>query len=349
MYGRIRGGWWFAWSNLFRGLAWLILSDLPFLPRAASVLGNSLLIAGLVLLHRSLAELIGRRSIAWKLQLALSAAVIAGIVYFTWIHPSFGAVMVLESACVAVQFALSTSLLFASIAPGMRGAVWFTGGILFSYAVVEMTRAVAMVRAPGGILSLNHDFLALVLVATILANGGTTFGFLFLSAAQLRRELTRVAERDALTGVLNRRGLKSVVDRALVTAHDAGYPVSAVMLDLDGMKAANDTWGHECGDAILCAVASFLVHTIGQRGAVARLGGDEFLVVLPGASETVAFEIAERLRVGIERLPIAHVRPRASFGVAAMHGASLDEAMRRSDHALYLAKNAGRNQVRCYA
>ena len=92
------------------------------------------------------------------------------------------------------------------------------------------------------------------------------------------------------------------------------------MLDLDGMKLANDTWGHECGDELLRAVAKLLVRAVGRKGAVARLGGDEFLVVLPGMAEGGAMEIAEHLRSSIERLHVPRCHPHASFGVASMTG-----------------------------
>jgi diguanylate cyclase (GGDEF)-like protein len=183
----------------------------------------------------------------------------------------------------------------------------------------------------------------------MLANGGTAFGFLFLSSAQLRRELTLQAEHDALTGLLNRRGLKALADRSLRETHRGDKPVSTIMLDLDGMKYANDTWGHETGDAMLCAVAKLLTNVVGERGAVARLGGDEFLIVLPGMLEGGAYELAESVRRGIERITIANCRPRASFGVACMRGVEWENAVRLSDQALNQAKTAGRNRVVCYA
>jgi diguanylate cyclase (GGDEF)-like protein len=212
-----------------------------------------------------------------------------------------------------------------------------------------MMRAVALFRHAGqGIEQVSSTLIVTLLMGSLLANGGTAFGFMFLSAAQLRQELTRQAERDALTGLLNRRGLKSLADRALRGTHRSGEPLSAVMLDLDGMKYANDTWGHECGDEMLCAVAKLLVRVVGRKGAVARLGGDEFLVVLPGMAQGGALEVAENLRAGIESLRLPRCRPRASFGVASLTGVSWEEAVRQSDQALNRAKNAGKNRVICF-
>jgi diguanylate cyclase (GGDEF)-like protein len=349
IYGDIRGGKWFAWSNLSRGVAILLLTLSAALPRFLSVVvGDVLLVVGLMLLHRSLAEVLGRGKSAWNIHFGLAIAVFLGVSYCTYVFGGYTASLMLVSAVVAVQMALTTALLFSGLDRGVRAGIWFTGGILFVYAVVYMMRAIELYRY-GGASQISPTLLATLLIGSLLANGGTAFGFMFLSAGQLRLELTRQAERDALTGLLNRRGLKTLADRSLRKSHRAGEPLSAVMLDLDGMKVANDTWGHECGDAILCAVAGVLVDAVGRKGAVARLGGDEFLVVLPGMAEGGAMEMAEQMRSSIERLHVPRCHPRASFGVASMTGVSWEEAVRLSDKALYRAKNAGKNRVICFA
>jgi diguanylate cyclase (GGDEF)-like protein len=349
VHGGMRGGRWFAWSNLSRGVAMLLLMLSAMLPKFLStVVGDVLLVVGLMLLHRSLAEVLGRGKTAWSIHIWLIVVVFLGVSYSTFVYGSYTASLMLVSVALAVQMALTTALLFSGLAPGLRVAVWFSGGILFLYALMYPMRALALYQHSAGAPEMSSTLIATLLVGSLLANGGTAFGFMFLSAAQLRLELTRQAERDALTGLLNRRGLKSLADRTLGKSHRAGEPLSAVMLDLDGMKVANDTWGHECGDEMLRAVATVLVNIVGRRGAVARLGGDEFLVVLPGMAEGGAMEIAERLRCAIERLHMPRCRPRASFGVASLTGVSWEEAIRQSDQALNRAKNAGKNRVMCF-
>jgi len=350
LYGEVRGGKWFAWSNLIRGVALLLLSMSSMLPRFLStVVGDVLLVAGMMLLHRSLAEVLGRGKTAWSIHMCLTAAVFAGVSYCTFVYDSYTASLMLVSAALAVQMALTAALLFSDASHNVRLAALFLGGILFCYATVYMVRAIALYRhdAAAGLAD-SSTLIVILLVGSLLANGSTAFGFMFLSAAQLRQELTRQAERDALTGLLNRRGLKALADRSLSKSHRAREPLSAVMLDLDGMKIANDTWGHECGDEMLCTVAKLLVRTVGRKGAVARLGGDEFLVMLPGMAQGGAVEFAENLRASIENLRMPRCRPRASFGVASLTGVKWEEAVRQSDQALNRAKNAGKNRVMCF-
>jgi len=348
--GAVRGGRWFAWSNLARGTAILLLMLGTVLPKFVSVVvGNELLVVGLMLLHRSVAEVLGRGRTAWNIHVALALAVFCGVTFFTFVPGGGTGALMLVSVALAVQMAVTTALLLSGLTVGMRTAAWFTGAILFSYAAVYTLRAIALYRDPvAGPTEFASALVVTVLVGSLVGNGGTAFGFMFLSAAQLRLELTRQAERDALTGLLNRRGLRRLAESSLSKSHRATEPLSAVMLDLDGMKTANDTWGHECGDQMLCAVATLLVNAVGRRGAVARLGGDEFVIMLPGMALGGAVEVAERLRSAIERLHVPRCHPRASFGVASMTGEAWEEAVRQSDQALYRAKNAGKNQVACY-
>lgn len=135
-----------------------------------------------------------------------------------------------------------------------------------------------------------------------------------------------------------------------------GLPFSVVMVDLDGFKSINDTWGHPAGDTALKHVARLLKVRLRQLDVIARLGGEEFAIVLPGAREADAVRLAEKLRAQLEASPLDLdgnvVNVTASFGVAEVirdGDGSVNDGLRRADMALYAAKRGGRNRVVAYS
>lgn len=164
------------------------------------------------------------------------------------------------------------------------------------------------------------------------------------------RELARRATYDALTGCLNRPSIVGYLEDALA----AGPGAATIFLDLDGLKDANDRFGHAVGDEMLKATASVLGAMTRRHDAVGRLGGDEFLVVCSDvASEDVAMELAGRISAVIECHPAigeADVPLKASIGVAwAPSGAvSAEELLRRSDAAMYEAKREAARRPRLW-
>ncbi len=163
-------------------------------------------------------------------------------------------------------------------------------------------------------------------------------------------ELARLARRDSLTGIANRRALEEELAREVARAARSGAPLSVVALDVDRFKAINDEVGHAAGDAVLAAVAEAAAGALRAGDLLARTGGEEFAALLPGATLDEAAEAAERIRARVEgaRIPAAG-RPLAvtvSLGCAALRagegGVSL---LARADEKLYEAKRAGRNRV----
>lgn len=114
-----------------------------------------------------------------------------------------------------------------------------------------------------------------------------------LRNARHTSELRSQAESDALTDLLNRRSITHILSSTLL---DEASPCAVLMLDLDGFKVVNDTYGHDAGDSILQGMASVLLRSVREHDFVARYGGDEFVVVLPGATRALAEAVA--LRIG---------------------------------------------------
>ena len=178
-------------------------------------------------------------------------------------------------------------------------------------------------------------------------------GLLLQTLQGAHDEMEDMARRDALTGLLNRRGMETAAEE--IWSGAAGrFPVVGVLMgDIDRFKSVNDAYGHDIGDLALVHVARIIRDAIGASGRVAaRLGGEEFAVLLPGADLTAACAVAETLRAACEanplRLEAAIVPITLSIGVASQmpERASLRRLLRLADKALYQAKQDGRNCVR---
>jgi len=151
------------------------------------------------------------------------------------------------------------------------------------------------------------------------------------------------ANHDALTGLPARRSFLESAADAMRSATRTGAHATLMVLDLDSFKQINDTLGHHRGDQLLRLVAPRLRDAAGDRGTVGRLGGDEFGVVLPGADEGAAMEVAGAIERALSEpcnIEGLELRIRASVGFACHpeHGDDVDLLLRRADAALYAAK-----------
>ena len=166
------------------------------------------------------------------------------------------------------------------------------------------------------------------------------------------RRLRQLASLDVLTELPNRMRMRELFGEALLSARASGRPCGMLLLDLDGFKPVNDTFGHPKGDAVLKTVAERLVDQIGSHGIVGRLGGDEFGVVLHDAQNRKAVqELANTLIAQISEpyvLDGVSVRIGVSIGSAfgPVDGDTVDDLVKKADLALYEAKAAGRGTYR---
>lgn len=161
-------------------------------------------------------------------------------------------------------------------------------------------------------------------------------------------ELDRQARTDALTGLLNRRGLDIQFDLLMALAVRTVRPLSVVTIDVDHFKRVNDVHGHAVGDAVLQRLALRLRQSLRASDVLARVGGEEFIAVLPDTSAAGAVALAQKLVEDVHRVPDPDIGVISiSAGAASLNGVHDSRAalMRRSDMALYAAKQAGRNRV----
>ncbi|MET0498977.1 MAG: sensor domain-containing diguanylate cyclase [Steroidobacteraceae bacterium] len=162
-----------------------------------------------------------------------------------------------------------------------------------------------------------------------------------------------LAAKDALTGLLNRRGMELVIDRQLQAAKAGELPsITLMMLDLDWFKQVNDTHGHEGGDEVLQVVARRLQSAVRPADIVARWGGDEFVLLLnettdAASASILATRLIERLSEPITLANGAVARIGASIGLATFGGEidSRESLLHAADGAMYGAKQHGRSRV----
>src|SRR5215218_1023913 len=178
---------------------------------------------------------------------------------------------------------------------------------------------------------------------------------LVLDNARLSHRLHEMSTRDGLTRQLNHRAIYERLTLEMERARRYRYPLSVILCDMDHFKEVNDTYGHVAGDAVLREGAEVLRASLRAGDLLGRYGGEEFLAVLPQIEIEAARAAAERLRIGLEGLPVPlptdpQVRITASFGAASMDelgaGATSDLLVSLADRRLYEAKAAGRNCVR---
>jgi diguanylate cyclase (GGDEF)-like protein len=170
-----------------------------------------------------------------------------------------------------------------------------------------------------------------------------------LENARLHGMVERQALVDGLTGLANRRAASDALHAEAARAQRLETPLSVVLADLDGFKEVNDEHGHAVGDAVLRAFAEVLRDALRESDIAGRWGGEEFLLLLPGADEEGAAQLAERVRVGFaaRRIPsVPNLCVTASFGVAEYAGeTNTEQLLAAADDALYRAKRGGKDRV----
>lgn len=210
-----------------------------------------------------------------------------------------------------------------------------------------------------------------ILTATRLA----AIAALAIENSRLLLEVRRLATIDELTGAHNRRSLMELGEREVQRAQRHNRALSVLMLDVDHFKSVNDTWGHPAGDAVLRGVAQEAMRqirktdTIGRyaeaqtdsENVIGRFGGEEFGILLPESPLEGALTVAERIRASIsaaafrlpspaggsKESPSSEIRVTVSLGAACLRlkTDSFADLLARADHALYTAKQSGRNRV----
>ncbi len=185
--------------------------------------------------------------------------------------------------------------------------------------------------------------------------GGVSLRLDMLSSEELghlRRVVSRLeaANRDTLTGLLNRGYIDEGLVRLVEKCDRAEVPISCTFVDLDKFKSINDQYSHKVGDEVLVGISRLLMLGVRENDPTVRYGGDEIVFFLPGSPGSRSAEVAERIRRAVASHDWDRTAPglrvSCSFGVAERRpGESIKDWMDRADQAAYESKRGGRNRV----
>ncbi|MGH8027291.1 MAG: sensor domain-containing diguanylate cyclase [Pseudoxanthomonas sp.] len=248
-------------------------------------------------------------------------------------------------------FLLTNLLAIIALYKAWRGGGRHAGFILIAWVPLVFFSTARAVQLSMGIPVepwLQYGLpLVLAFTAVVLALG---LADRMLTFRRERDTAQQHAERDWLTGVLNRGGIEHRLDWAVLNTRREDMPLSLLFLDLDNFKQVNDSFGHALGDACLRAVVRLISEELQYGDHLGRLGGEEFVLGLPGADNARALAMAEHLRLKIqahcqqvEGLPVAVT---VSIGVTQCNAIdTVATLIKRADKAMYIAKHGGRNRV----
>lgn len=247
------------------------------------------------------------------------------------------------------------------------------GGSPFVYAYHLVAVAVAL--AMGGAIALGAAALATLAYAGVLAldpafriyggdellRFGLNIGSLWLLAylagvfasgeRRMRATVLELSRTDTLTSLFNRAQLFPTLEQEVQRTRRSERGFCLLMIDLDGLKAVNDSYGHHRGDEVLRTLAGVIRRSIRLVDTAYRYGGDEFLVLLPETDFAGAFVVAEKIRAGAEEAGLkaggGELLTSVSIGLVSCpeDGTSTEELMIAVDRAMYQAKSLGKNQI----
>ena len=174
-----------------------------------------------------------------------------------------------------------------------------------------------------------------------------------LRLKMLNEKLKDLSNRDPMTNAFNRRYFQEISQKYLTLSKRNNHRTSIMILDIDHFKKINDGYGHTIGDEVIILLANSLLGYVRKSDVVSRFGGEEFVVLLYNISKEDTLQIAESIRKNIEKLVVktnkGDLRFTVSIGATSYDQSrdneNLDKTLSRADHALYEAKNSGRNRV----
>ncbi|WP_315128188.1 GGDEF domain-containing protein [Comamonas antarctica] len=358
LQGNKMGMHYFATGNLLLGLAYVLqLAEGGPAWSAMSVVNHTLALASPIAYWLGAMRFFGQEVPLWRPVVVFSLAYAGAQVLVQWSMGAVARYAMLAAMSATMFFVMAWTVVYGvrTFARDLRWEMFFFALLITGIGVLNAIKFVRLATGGLDMLRMDHTFQMVFYIymsslATLLPPA-----IIWLVLRRLTDELRGMAARDPLTGLLNRRGLAQALE-AHFNTRDAA-PAYLLLLDVDHFKRINDSHGHQAGDAVLCQVAEVLRRAVRRGDLTGRVGGEEFAAVCLDTDRAGAMQVAERLRAGMESRSMeipgarAPLRCTATIGISAPFTgtASLDDAMRQADAALYRGKDAGRNRIEASA
>lgn len=243
-------------------------------------------------------------------------------------------------------FGFDVAVVAVALARGGRGAFVFAALASIAYVAVLAIDPARATYDAGDLLGFGLHIGAiwlLTLIASVFAG----------QERRIRARMLMMSVTDPLTGLFNRSQIYTTVDNEIRRTRRSDRGFCLLMIDLDGLKAVNDSFGHHRGDDVLRALGGVILRSIRTVDSAYRYGGDEFLILLPETDIVGAFVVAEKIRSSAEEIGEGSGGDAAtsvSIGLVSHpeDGATVEELMIAADRAMYAAKGLGKNQISGY-
>lgn len=323
----VRVVWWVAIAGVLVGIG--ISDAFPANRSAIYALGGAAVVM-VVVLH----EMLPRR---WRGRAMIALEVVAALALAT------GLVWLTGGADSPFVFTFHLLVVAAALTMGSRLALLVTAAASLAY--------LGQLLLDAGLAAAGVDLLRVAINLGSLWLLAYLAGVYASSERRVRAQVLELSQTDPLTGLFNRGHLFPTLEQEVQRTRRSSRGFCVLMIDLDGLKAINDSLGHLRGDDVLRAVGRVINGSIRTVDSAYRYGGDEFLILLPETEFIGAYVVAEKIREGVEEIGESLASDFASTSVSiglVSHpedGSSSEELMVAADRAMYQAKSLGKNQI----
>ena len=323
----VRVVWWVAIAFVLVGIG--VSGAFPENRSAIYALGGAAVVI-VVVLH----EVLPRR---WRGRVSVGLEVVAALALAT------GLVWLTDGANSPFVFTFHLLVVAAALTMGSRLALLVTAAASLAY--------VGQLLLDASLNATNVDLLRVAINLGSLYLLAYLAGVYASSERRVRAKVLELSQTDPLTGLFNRGALFPTLEQEVQRTRRSSRGFCVLMIDLDGLKAINDSGGHLRGDEVLRAVGHVINGSIRTVDSAYRYGGDEFLVLLPETEFIGAYVVAEKVREGVEEIGESLGTDQAATSVSiglVSHpedGSSTEELMVAADRAMYQAKSLGKNQI----